>query len=150
MQPPSWPTLCGLIGAAQFIYAKSTSSLSPATEVQFTNGQVVIPAGGLAKDDLNRFQVNVNGTEVRFFLYRKPDNSVAALFDTCEICGPAGFMKSPNGGLVCKNCAAPINPQSVGQEGGCNPIPLRATFADDKVMISQADLEKGASYFRER
>ncbi len=139
-----------ILVTAQFIYAKSTSSLSPATEVQFTNGQVVIPTGGLAKDGLNRFQVDVNGIEVRFFLYRKPDNSVAALFDACEICGPSGFMKSPNGGVVCKNCAAPINPQSVGQEGGCNPIPLRATVADDKVVIAQADLEKGASYFKAR
>ena len=139
-----------LLVTAQFIYAKSTSSLSPATEVQFTGGQVVIPTAGLLKDDLERFQVNVNGTEVRFFLYRKPDNSVAALFDTCEICGPSGFMKSPNGGVVCKNCAAPINPQSVGQEGGCNPVPLRATVTDDKVVIAQADLEKGASYFRAR
>ncbi len=139
-----------LLVTAQFIYAKSTSSLSPATEVQFENGQIVIPTDGLVKDDLERFQVNVNGTEVRFFLYRKPDNSVAALFDACEICGPTGFVRSPNGGVVCKNCAAPINPQTVGQEGGCNPIPLRAALVGDKVVLAQADLEKGASYFKER
>lgn len=139
-----------LLVTAQFIYAKSTSSLSPATEVHFSNGQVVIPAASLAKDDMQRFQVDVNGTEVRFFLYRKPDNSIAALFDTCEICGPAGFVKSPNGGVVCKNCAAPINPQTVGQEGGCNPIPLRVAVSQNQVVIVQADLEKGASYFKGR
>jgi len=139
-----------LLVTAQFIYAKSTTALSPATEVQFRNGQIVIPAGTLAKDDIQRFLVKVDDTEVRFFLYRKPDNRVAALFDTCEICGPAGFMKSSNGGVVCKNCAAPINPQTVGQEGGCNPIPLRATVADDQVVIAQGDLAKGVAYFKGR
>jgi FTR1 family protein len=139
-----------LLVTAQFIYAKSTTSLSPATEVHFSNGQVAIAAAGLAKDDLRRFQVNVNGAEVRFLLYRKPDDSVAAVFDACEICGSAGFMKAPNGGLVCRNCAAPINGQTVGKEGGCNPIPLRATVAGDQVVIAQPDLEKGASYFQGR
>ncbi len=139
-----------LLVTAQFIYAKSISSLPPATEVQLVNGEVAISATGLSKDDLHRYQVNVNGIEVRFFLYRKPDSSIAALFDSCEICGPAGFIKSPNGGVICKNCAAPINPQTVGQEGGCNPIPLRAMVSADRVVITQADLEKGAAHFQER
>ena len=139
-----------LLVTAQFIYAKSTSSLPPATELQLVNGEVTIPATSLGKDDMQRYQVNVNGVEVRFFLYRKPDNSVAALFDACEICGPAGFIKSPNGGVICKNCAAPINPQTVGQEGGCNPIPLRATLSGDTVVIAEADLAKGAAHFQGR
>ncbi|MBZ5646735.1 MAG: Fe-S-containing protein [Acidobacteriia bacterium] len=137
-----------LLVTAEFIYAKSTSALSPATEVQFVNGQVTLPINTLGKDDFQRFQTNVNGTEVRFFLYRKPDNNVVALFDACEICGPVGFFKGPNGGVICKNCAAPINPQTVGQAGGCNPIPLKATVAGDNLVIAQADLAEGAAHFK--
>ena len=61
---------------------------------------------------------------MRFWLYQKPDGRVATVFDACEICGSAGFYKGPNG-VVCRNCAAPINGQSVGTKGGCNPVPLR-------------------------
>jgi uncharacterized membrane protein len=98
--------------------------------------------------ELVRYAADVNGTPVRFFLYRKPDNKVAVLFDACEICGAVGFYAN-QGGLVCKNCAAPINPMSVGRPGGCNPIPLKATVEEDRVIISQADLTAGAHYFQQ-
>jgi len=137
-----------LLVTAQFIYAKTTSALSPATEVQFVNGQISIPVSTLGKDDLQRFQADINGIEVRFFVYRKPDNKVVALFDACEICGAQGFYKGQNGGVVCKNCVAPINPQTVGQPGGCNPIPLKATESGDTLVITQAALAEGASHFK--
>ncbi len=137
-----------LLVTAQFIYAKSTSALSPATEVRFVNGVVTIPTSTIGKDDLQRFRADLNGTEVRFFLYRKPDNKIVAVFDACEVCGPVGFYKGPNGGVVCKNCVAPINPQTVGQAGGCNPIPLKTTQSGDNLVITQADLASGASHFR--
>ncbi len=133
---------------AQVIYAKSSSSLPPATQVAFANGRIVIPASQIGDNDLHHYVADVNGTPVRFFLYRKPDGKIATLFDACEICGPVGFFKSGMG-VVCKNCAAPINPQSVGQPGGCNPIPLKATITADQVTIEQADLAAGKAHFEE-
>jgi high-affinity iron transporter len=83
---------------------------------------------------------------VRFLLYRKPDGKVASIFDACQICGGVGFYKGANG-LICKNCSAPINPQSVGQSGGCNPIPLPATQDADSVVIKITDLAQQAGQF---
>ena len=136
-----------LMVTAEFIYAKSVSALSPATEVTFRDGQVSIPLTQVADGDLHRFAARENGTEVRFWLYRKPDGKVATVFDACEICGPVGFYKGPNG-VVCKNCAAPINGQSVGMTGGCNPIPLRAEQTADAVIIREADVAAGAHIFQ--
>src|SRR5690349_11056891 len=124
---------------AEFVYAKSISSLSPATQVTFTNGKISIPLPQVSDGDLHRFQAKENGTDIRFWLYRKPDGKIATVFDACEICGSVGFYKTANG-VVCKNCAAPINGQTVGQPGGCNPIPLKATVTDTAVVISEADV----------
>jgi FTR1 family protein len=131
---------------AEFVYAKSISNLSPATEVTFTNGRVSIPLAQIADGDLHRFQAQENGTAIRFWLYQKPDGKVATVFDACQICGSVGFYKGPNG-VVCKNCAAPINPQSVGTAGGCNPVPLKATQTADSVMIEEADVAAGGRLF---
>ena len=131
---------------AEFIYSKSVSALSPATEVTFTNGQISIPLAQISDGDLHRFQAKENGTEVRFWLYQKPDGKIATVFDACEICGAVGFYKSGNQ-VICKNCAAPINPQSVGTAGGCNPIPLRATQTADAVVIQEADIAGGSRAF---
>ncbi len=136
-----------LMVTAEFIYAKSVSALSPATEVTFQNGQVSIPLTQVGDGDLHRFAARENGTEVRFWLYRKPDGKVATVFDACEICGAVGFYKGPNG-VICKNCAAPINGQSVGMTGGCNPIPLRAEQTADAVIIREADVAAGAHIFQ--
>jgi len=132
---------------AEFIYAKGVSALSPATEVNFSNGAVSIPLAQVSDGDLHRYAAHVDGTEIRFLLYQKPDGKVAAIFDACEICGSVGFFKSPNG-LVCKNCASPINAQSVGTAGGCNPVPLTATAGTDAITIREADLAARAKLFQ--
>jgi uncharacterized membrane protein len=131
---------------AEFIYTKSVSALSPATEVTFLNGKTFIPLKQIYDGDLHRFQARENGVEIRFFLYQKPDGKIATVFDACEICGPVGFFKTSTG-VTCKNCAAPINPQSVGMAGGCNPIPLQATVTDDAVIISETDLAARSKIF---
>ncbi len=131
---------------AGFIYEKSASALSPATEVTFVNGTVSIPVKQMYDGELHRFSANEGGVEVRFWLYQKPDGKIATLFDACEICGPVGFYKGAQG-VICKNCAAPINAQSLGMAGGCNPIPLKAQVTDDAVIISEADLVAGRHYF---
>src|SRR5580658_2652018 len=131
---------------AEFIYSKSVSALSPATEVTFSNRQVTIPLRQVADGDLHRFQAKENGVEVRFWLYQKPDGKVATVFDACSICGAVGFYKHGNG-VVCKNCSAPINPQSVGTPGGCNPTPLKATQTADAIIIQEADVADGSRIF---
>src|SRR5256886_2439472 len=136
-----------LLVTAEFIYAKSLSAPSPATEVTFVNGQVAIPLAQVSGGDLHRFSARENGVDIRFWLYQKPDGKIATVFDACQICGGVGFYKGPNG-VVCKNCAAPINPQSVGTSGGCNPIPLNATINSDSVIIQEADIAAGARVFQ--
>src|SRR6202046_3128525 len=48
---------------AEFVYAKSQSALSPATEVTFVHGQATIPLAQISDGDLHRFQAQENGTE---------------------------------------------------------------------------------------
>jgi high-affinity iron transporter len=132
---------------AEFIYAKSKSTLSPAVEVAFVNGEASIPLSTVSDGELHRFQAKENGAEVRFWLYQKPDGKVVSVLDACEICGAAGFYKGPNG-VICKNCAAPINPQSVGTKGGCNPVPLVSEQTSTAVLIREADVQAGARFFQ--
>jgi FTR1 family protein len=132
---------------AEFIYAKSVSAISPATEVTFVNGQLAIPVSQVSDGDLHRFAAKENGTTVRFWLYQKPDGKIATVFDACEICGGIGFYKGTNG-VVCKNCGAPVNPQSVGTKGGCNPVPVRADLVAGSVIIKESDIAAGSRMFQ--
>jgi high-affinity iron transporter len=134
---------------AEFVYAKSQSALSPATEVSFVNGKVTIPMAQVSDGDLHRYEARENGVAVRFWLYQKPDGKIATVFDACQICGAVGFFKSGSQ-IVCKNCAAPINGQSVGTTGGCNPIPLKATQTADSVIIEEADIAAGSRVFEKQ
>ena len=133
----------------EFVYTKNVSALSPATEVTFTRGEVTIPLSQVADGDLHRYQAKENGTEVRFWLYKKPDGKIATVFDACEICGAVGFYKKGNQ-VVCKNCGAPINPQSVGTTGGCNPIPLKAVQTATAIVIQEADIAAGTRVFAQQ
>ena len=134
---------------AESIYAKNASALSPATQVTFTNGQVSIPLSQVSDGDLHRFEAKENGVQVRFWLMKRPDGKIATVFDACEICGAVGFYKNGTG-VVCKNCAAPINMQSIGAAGGCNPIPLKAVQTADSIVIQEADIAAGSRVFAQK
>jgi high-affinity iron transporter len=136
------------LSMAQFIYAKSTTALSPASPVTLTGDQVAVPASQINDDELHRFIVRVGGTNVRFLLFRKPDGNIVSVADACTICGPVGFYKGSEG-IICKMCASPLNPQAMGQPGGCNPIPLKSTQAGGMIIIAAADLQTLATRFHD-
>ena len=101
---------------AEFIYAKSVSALSPATEVTFTNGQVTHSAGAGCGWRSAPLPAKESGTRVRFWLYQKPDGKIATVFDACEICGAVGFYKSgQRRGVQELRCA---DQSAVGRHGG--------------------------------
>ena len=136
-----------MLVTAEFIYAKSLSAPQKAADIAFVNGQASIPLSQVSDGDIHFYQATENGVDVRFWLYRKPDGKIATVLDACEICGSVGFYKGTNG-VVCKNCAAPINPQSVGMAGGCNPIPLNADTTADAVIIKEADVAAHTRFFQ--
>ncbi len=132
------------LSTAEFIYAKSTTSLSPTAPVTLVGTQVTVPTAQVNDDQLHRYGVKLddgkgNSTEVRFLLYKKPDGNIASVADACQICGPVGFYIGSQG-IICKMCASPLNPTSMGQPGGCNPIPLKSTNAGGQITIAAADL----------
>lgn len=138
-----------LLVTAQFIYAKSTTALSPATPVAFVDGRVTISTVGMNDGELRRYSLPVKSVESRFLIYKKPNSEVVAIMDACAICGPVGFYNSGTQGLTCKNCDAPINPSTVGDGGGCNPIPLVATITEGQVMVTELELGEAASQIKE-
>jgi len=139
------------LSTAEFIYAKSSTALSPTSAVTLVGSQVTLPTTDLNDNQLHRFGVHLdNGkggsTEVRFLLFRKPDGNIVTVGDACRICGPVGFYIGSQG-ITCKMCASPLNAASMGQEGGCNPIPLKSTVSGGQVVIQAADLKTLVSVF---
>lgn len=139
------------LSTAQFIYAKSSTALSATTPVTLVGDQVTVPATQITDDQLHRFGVHVDdgagrSPEVRFLLFKKPDGNIVSVADACNICGPVGFYMGSQG-ITCKMCASPLVPASMGQPGGCNPIPLKSTQANGQIVIAASDLKALAPRF---
>jgi FTR1 family protein len=133
------------LSTAEFIYAKSSTALSPTAAVTLVGNEVTVPTADINDDKLHRYGVYVEdgkggSMEVRFLLYKKPDGNIISVGDACRICGPVGFYIGSQG-ITCKMCASPLNPSSMGQEGGCNPIPLKSSISAGQVVIEAADLK---------
>ncbi len=139
------------LSTAEFIYAKSSTTLSPTAVVTLVGNQVTLNAADIHDDQLHRFGVfvpNPDGkpVEVRFLLYKKPDGTIVSVADACQICGPVGFFIGAQG-ITCKMCSSPLVPQSMGQPGGCNPIPLHSTQTGGQLTITAHDLQALAPTF---
>lgn len=105
----------------------------------------------LRDNDLHRFAyITSEGKVVRFFLINKREDkdSPVAVFDACMLCGDMGYAKR-GGEIICISCNVRIFRQSVGKEGGCNPIPINFDYDGEKIRIKLEDVIAGSGYFSE-
>jgi uncharacterized membrane protein len=105
-------------------------------------GGIDLPLANVNDGRIHFFQVadpQAPGTSLRFFAIQKPDGRVQACMDACEICGDLGYYQDA-AGLNCRNCGAPINLPTLGQTGGCNPIPVASKVAGDTLVVDAASV----------
>ncbi|HVR07685.1 MAG TPA: Fe-S-containing protein, partial [Thermoanaerobaculia bacterium] len=144
-----------------FVYSRPPAALSPAIAVQVgADGLVRLPVAGFqGSTALRRYVVTIagrggrgeTGTVVRFIAVplddpRQASTRIATAFDACEICGPKGYYQE-GGNITCLHCGSAIYPPSIGQRGGCNPIPLPSRRAGDELLLRAADLAAGVPLF---
>lgn len=130
-----------------FAYSQPAQQLSPATSVSFdSSGHLRLPASMFDDGDLHRFVVSIDGRDVRFIAIRVGDGRVATALDACEICGTRGYVQD-GATIACLHCHSAIYPPSIGQTGGCNPIPLESEIVDGEVVLAAAELERFAGRF---
>lgn len=145
----------GLMIAAVFILlalgssALAGNSFSDPQPVAVTdnNGEVTIPIASLEEGKLTKFAYSSNGVDVKFLAVRLADGSVSTSLDACQICGAVGYGQ--DGEIaICKNCQAPIAMSTIGQGGGCNPLPLETRIMNNNIVIQAAELAKAGKIFK--
>jgi high-affinity iron transporter len=135
-----------------FVYSQPPATLSPATPVQVgADGIVRIPLSAFRDMKLQRFQVTVHGHPVRFIAVPVDEKGgipdIATAFDSCLICGPKGYYQE-GATVTCLHCGSAIYPPSIGQSGGCNPVPLKSRVEAGQLVLAASDLASGASLFQ--
>lgn len=93
------------------------------------------PGSDLLDGRIHKYVVQEKGVDIRFLVLKKPDGTLVACLDACDICPPDGYAQTREH-LVCLYCNTPIPVGSIGMPGGCNPIPLGAHVTDREVRIS--------------
>jgi FTR1 family protein len=131
---------------ADWVAGRRALVLPASTAVKLDDGAVRLDAASLSADTQHRYVVDVAGTPVRFFVWKIGHEPRVAL-DACEICGPIGYVQQQRQ-LICVNCGAEIYPPSLGQQGGCNPIPLPFEMDGATLVIRQKSLEAAAPTFQ--
>jgi high-affinity iron transporter len=149
-----------------FVYSRPPATLSPASPVAVgADGMVRLPVADFHGTALRRYVVTLGtvgtggslgplGTKsaaVRFIAVPlddpgKPGAAIATAFDACEICGAKGYYQE-GGNVTCLHCGSTIYPPSIGQHGGCNPIPLPSRRQGGELLLRAADLAAGAPLF---
>jgi high-affinity iron transporter len=123
-----------LLLTADFVYARAVSAPSPARELEAEGTSVGIPMTELMDGSLHFYSATVKGNTIRFLVIHKTNGDFAVALDACQICGAKGYRQEGSS-IVCRNCGASIYAPSVGQEGGCNPIPVKSAVQSGLVTV---------------
>jgi uncharacterized membrane protein len=133
-----------------FIFAAGVSPVdqvyNPEPQPALDDGKGVIsipltgPANDIADGRLHKWSYRTEDKTIVFLAIKRPDGVVAVALDICEICQPDGYSQVGDKYVLCKYCKTPIPISTVGQPGGCNPVPLKADAAGQNLQIGVKDL----------
>ncbi len=114
-------------------------------------GLVMIPVNDPTMDlrdgALHKFSLNYQGREMRILIIKRPDNMLSVCLDACEICPPEGYGQRGDH-VVCIYCNTPIPVNTLGQPGGCNPIPLTSSIDDRFIKVEIGEILKKWEYVK--
>jgi high-affinity iron transporter len=130
--------------AAEFVYARASAAPPQATEVVPQGNLVRISLASLVDSNPHFYSVEVNRTQLRFLVFHKNDGDYATALDACMICGALGYRQEGSN-LICRNCAAAIYLPSIGESGGCNPIPVKSRVEGSEVVVDLSAFSDAAS-----
>jgi high-affinity iron transporter len=134
--------LCSLVVvslAAEFAYARAMNAPTPGKMLVAENNRVTVPLSELTDSSLHFYTAEVNGTVIRFLVIHKTNGDYTATLDACQICGRSGYRQEGQN-IICRNCGASIYVPSIGDRGGCNPIPVKSSVSGGEVIVDLSAL----------
>jgi high-affinity iron transporter len=129
--------------AAEFVYARAMAAPVQAQPLIARNNEVRVPLSELTDSSLHFYTTDVNGSVIRFLVIHKQNGDYATALDACQICGPVGYRQEGLN-VVCRNCGATIYIPSIGESGGCNPIPVKSRVEGGEVIVDLSALAGAA------
>lgn len=138
-----------LIGTLGWAYSREKGDLKiePPVLLEPVGDEVRVPFPALADKKLHRYAVRIDDKLVRFLAMRIGESRYATAFDACLICKDMGYVQQGES-LLCRNCVAEINVPTLGEGGGCNPIPLSVAVQGDSLAVTLADLRMRKELFQ--
>jgi high-affinity iron transporter len=130
--------------AAEFVYARAMNAPQPARMLVAENSQVRIPLSDLTDSSVHFYTADVNDAVIRFIVMHRGDGDYVTALDACEICGWSGYRQEGQN-VVCRNCGATIYIPSIGDSGGCNPIPVKSRVDNGEVIVDLSALSNSVS-----
>ncbi|MBZ5699983.1 MAG: DUF2318 domain-containing protein, partial [Acidobacteriia bacterium] len=127
-----------LILAAEFAYTR-VAATTEARAIEAIGNEVRIPLAEVSDSNLHIYNVDANGTSVRFLVIRKPNGSWGTALDACLICGTAGYRQDGSN-VVCRNCGSAIYIPTIGEAGGCNPVGVPSRTGNGALIIDVSAL----------
>jgi high-affinity iron transporter len=130
--------------AAEFAYGRAMAAPTPAAMLVATNNRVNIPLAELTDSSLHFYTTDVNGTAIRFVVIHKLNGDYSVALDACQICGRSGYRQEGQN-VICRNCGASIYVPSIGEHGGCNPVPVKSEIVGGEVIVDLSALAQANS-----
>ena len=97
------------------------------------------PRRDLQDGRLHKFVTEHEGRRIIFLVIRKPDGTIATTVDDCLLCPPRGYAQKGRD-LFCLYCQTVIPIETVGREGGCNPVPFPSRVQGGELLLQVSDL----------
>jgi len=117
--------------------------------VEAIDGQVRLSLATFDDMQAHHYTYVHNGSSIEFFVLKSKDGVVRVAFNACDVCYPAkrGYRLEGDE-MICLNCGRRFPADQINvQQGGCNPSPIERRVEGEYLVIQEATIAAGQTYF---
>jgi len=141
----------GAVAAIGVVYVHESKGLvlTEPERIYEAAAEIAVPVSAVSDGKLHRFGLRAEGKLLRFLVLRvdEKEDRYGTAMDACTICNDWGYVQMGER-ILCRNCVAEINGPTVGQGGGCNPIPMKHERRGADLVMKLDALTVHATFFK--
>ena len=141
----------GAVAAIGVVYVHESKGLvlTEPERIYEAAAEIAVPVSSVSDGKLHRFGLRAEGKLLRFLVLRidEKEDRYGTAMDACTICNDWGYVQMGER-ILCRNCVAEINGPTVGQGGGCNPIPVKHERRGADLVMKLDAMTAHASFFK--
>ena len=141
---------CSILFCSLISFSGCSKQSAQYQDAPMQDGRISIPLSQVNDGKVHFYTYRHSGKRINFFVRTDGKGTISSYFDACYTCykKKKGYRQEGED-IICNECSMKFGlaEEKWSEKDGCNPILLKSSREDNRLLIDTAVIERGAKLF---